>query len=287
MVLSGKSVFGWLTEKGKAFRSITVLSMVLLPFVGSLLVLPAARAQTNSSGRDCDSNAVINCGALTVNELQRKYKNSNDTQAIYNSFGISSSDIRAMDKNTASGTVTKSGKVIVNGNTVATNAMTAGRQNINGSHRHNSGGTTFYTRSPNVSFQQSSLSAFVVMKNNQFQFAIIKSCGNPVKATSVVKKVTKKKQRVTHNVTQHVTKVVTPAPPAQIQSQSQSQSVVVKAPPTTVTVAPTPQPAPSPAPQPTPTQIPNTGAGDVVGFGSFVTLVGGSLHYLYRRRFSS
>lgn len=68
---------------------------------------------------------------------------------------------------------------------VATGALTGGRQDISGSTREDVGGTVFFVRPPSVSFASSPLSAFVVMVNGQFKFAIIASCGNAVKATPV------------------------------------------------------------------------------------------------------
>jgi hypothetical protein len=278
MEVSEKSVLGWLTEKGKAKRSIALLSILLIPLVASWLILPSANAMTISSPRDCDNNAVVSCGALSVTELQRKFNNDSDTRAILKSFGISSSDIQSMDSSATSGTVTRSGRVMVNGKTVATNAITAGRQNMSGSQRVHSGNTTFFRRPPSVSFAQSSLPAFVVMNNGRFQFAIIASCGNPVTATPVVRKAITRNR---HQVTQRVVQRPTPQAPTQPQAQEQSQSVIVS--PPVVAAAPQPTPVPVPVPQKGPVIIPNTGAGDTVGFGSFVALVGGSLHYLYRR----
>src|SRR5882724_10040230 len=54
--------------------------MVAGAFVGIMIVtgLKASgmvSALTISSPRDCDSNAVITCGALTTSELQTRYKN--------------------------------------------------------------------------------------------------------------------------------------------------------------------------------------------------------------------
>jgi hypothetical protein len=46
-----------------------------------------------------------------------------------------------------------------------------------------------------------------------------------------------------------------------------------------------PTPVPTPVPQPQPKVIPNTGVGDVVGFGSFVSLLEGGAHLLYKRKF--
>jgi hypothetical protein len=161
-------------------------------FVGIIVVMtlnliaPVA-AVTVTSSRDCDTNAVINCGALTTTELQQRYSNKGVAQ-IYNYFGISSKDIKATDKTAVAGRVYKNGNVTVNGVTVATGATTAGRENISGSKKVTEGGVTFYTRPPSVSFRVESIAAFVVMEDGQFKFAILGACGNPVKATAVPKK---------------------------------------------------------------------------------------------------
>jgi hypothetical protein len=235
------------------------------------------RVSAISSPRDCDSNAVINCGALTINELQRKFNNQSSVQIVYMHFGITSSDINNINTSVSNGTVTKGGRVIVDGNVVANNAITAGMQNMPGSTAHTINGTTFYMRPPNVSFMSASLPAFVVMKDRSFDFAVIASCGNPVKATPVVKKKIVQKQQAA---------AVTP-PPAVSQAQTQSQTVVVTKNVPVPVVTPTVTPAPTPAqqPQPAPKQIPNTGVGDVAGLGSFVSLVAAGAHTLYKRKF--
>jgi len=169
-----------------------VHGMVAGAFVGIIVVItlniiaPVA-AVTVTSPRDCDTNAVINCGALTTAELQQRYSNKGVAQ-IYNYFGISSKDIKATDKTAVAGRVYKNGNVTVNGVTVATGATTAGRENISGSKKVTSEGVTFYTRPPSVSFRVESIASFVIMEDGQFKYAIISSCGNPVKATAVPKK---------------------------------------------------------------------------------------------------
>ncbi len=142
---------------------------------------------------NCDSNAVVYCGASSVSALQQKYNNGDtrnkaySIQDIYHAFGMGPSDITAMSSDAVAGYVTKSGDVYatVNGRStlVATGAYTAGRQNIAGSTQHTYGATTYYQRSPSVSFLENSLSAMVIMKNGVFQHAILNSCGNPVNAT--------------------------------------------------------------------------------------------------------
>lgn len=136
--------------------------------------------------RDCDSNAVINCGALNTTELKQRYSNKG-VSSIYDYFGISSTDIDSIDTTAAAGLVFKDGDVTVNGKTVATDAITAGRENISGSTKVTSGGVTFYKRPPKVSFRPDSIAAYVVMKDGQFKFAILAPCGNPIMATAVAK----------------------------------------------------------------------------------------------------
>jgi uncharacterized repeat protein (TIGR01451 family) len=79
------------------------------------------------------------------------------------------------------GSVTTENKVLIGDKVVATNAVTAGRQNMPGSTPILNG--QFYERPPSVSFNSSPLRAFVKMDQDQFKYAVIMSCGNPVKAT--------------------------------------------------------------------------------------------------------
>lgn len=134
---------------------------------------------------DCDGNAVMYCGAYNLSDLRNKYSSNASTRAIYAAapFRISSSAFyNAVDtKGFVNGHVNRDNTVTVNGRVVATNAVTAGRHFISGSTKMNIPGVTAYTRPPSVSFKQASLQAYVKLDaNGKFQFAIIKSCGNPV-----------------------------------------------------------------------------------------------------------
>ncbi len=138
---------------------------------------PALSAQASG---DCDNNAIIRCGVSSLTDLKQKYRENQagNVQAIFQHFGISSE--AAMDGMVA-GRVTKSNEVYVGNELVATNAVTAGRQNMPGSTPILNGAA--YQRPPSVSFRSSSLPALVKMENGQFKSAVIMSCGNPVKAT--------------------------------------------------------------------------------------------------------
>jgi uncharacterized repeat protein (TIGR01451 family) len=131
--------------------------------------------------QDCDDNAVIRCG-INASSLVSKYNENQggNVQAVFAEFGIP--DAGAM-QGMVSGRVTSSNEVFIGDKLVATNALTAGRQNIPGSTPILNG--QFYRRPPSVSFQSGSLSALVKMDGETFKFAIIESCGNPVTATDV------------------------------------------------------------------------------------------------------
>ncbi|HVS58240.1 MAG TPA: PKD domain-containing protein [Candidatus Saccharimonadales bacterium] len=161
----------------------TFLVLLGTTIMGSGIVSIAVSSDVAAAS--CNNNYVVHCGVAAASDLQHTYTTDQFVQHVYAYFGITNSDINALGTTMVQGTVTKTGNVLVNGQTVATNASTAGRDNITGSTKVTYQGSTFYKRPPSVSFAQDSLSAWVVMKNNQFAFAILPSCGNPVIATAV------------------------------------------------------------------------------------------------------
>jgi hypothetical protein len=206
---------------------------------------------------DCDNNAIIRCGVHSTAALMSAYQSDPYTQAVFRHFSISQADMNNLMVNNVAGRVTRTGKVYINSQAqaVATGAMTGGRQNMPGSTKVNTKSGVFFMRPPSVSFQESSLPAFVSMKNGQFQFAIIASCGNAVSA------IPKPAPQPTPAPAPAAPVTPSPAPaPTQTQSQNQSQTqtVVVQA---TPAVTPTPVPAPAIAAPVTPAKtLVNTGS---------------------------
>lgn len=123
---------------------------------------------------DCnDGVAVINCGAFSPNQLREKASHG-DIPRIYNALGVSQNDLRG---DYVDGIVWRDGRVTVGGKTVATGAMTAGR---------NFGGTPIAGTNagiyPTSRFATEGQTAFVRIVDGKFDFAVIKACGNPVRA---------------------------------------------------------------------------------------------------------
>lgn len=149
------------------------------------LATPVSAAAT---GGECDDNAVVRCGIYSTADLKARY--TGDVKAAYNYFGITDGMINGTTATIKSGTVNRNGDVILDGKVVATGAITAGRQNISGSTKFTAGGSTFYQRPSTVSFvSRSVFEAYIMVDSNgQFMGAVLKPCGNPVKAKPVVVK---------------------------------------------------------------------------------------------------
>jgi len=176
--------------------------------LGSLVVfaLPALALSLPTSCNDA-SNEVIWCGAATPQQVVYDYNHGDGHNSvasirnIYAYYGITASDINSMPSTAVAGVITKSGDVMVNNKIVATNALTGGREYIAGSKKVDYNGTIFYVRPPSVSFIPNELDAFVVMKNNKFEFAIISSCGNAVSAVPVTPPIVKPTPKPTPRIT--------------------------------------------------------------------------------------
>jgi hypothetical protein len=202
--------------------------------VVSLAALVAPLSSYALTKQDCDANAVVWCGTATQADLSRVltsgdgHNSAANIAGIYAQNSIQSGDIGS----TVNGYVTRNGNVVVGSKVVATDAQSVGRQYMDGSTAQGS----VWIRPTRVSFASDNLEAFVLMKNNQFVWAIIKACGNPVLAKPVVAV---------------VTKTTKPTPPPQPPPPP-------PAPITTTVYVPNPVPTPVPAPQPV-QQTPETG----------------------------
>lgn len=250
-------------------RSFVKKSLLAASSLASLIALQAplaahAQAVGFNAHRDCDNNAVMYCGAMSVGEFADKYSHDPSARVIYGFFGIQQADVNTMPTTVQAGRVTKDGRVMIGQRLVATQALTAGRQNIKGSTFMTKDGVNFYTRRPSVSFMTDSLDAYVVMVNNEFKFAIIAACGNPVIGL----------------------KVAAPKPPvpAPTPKPQPKPPVVPPAPKPAPTPTPPPAPTPAPTPAPAPVVLPRTGPAPVVGLFTAVSGTGAAAHHLVMRR---
>jgi uncharacterized repeat protein (TIGR01451 family) len=149
--------------------------------VASLVGAISLSATANAEGRECGDNAIIRCGAMSASELKSEYaKNERGLKKIYSYYNIDASDI-ASSTSAKTGTVHTNGEVIVDGKVVATNAYTVGRSGSLGGSKVDANGWSVYQGADRL---KSTLSAYVFFNaDGSFKSAVIKVCGNPVKAT--------------------------------------------------------------------------------------------------------
>lgn len=136
----------------------------------------------NAETRECSDNSIIRCGAMSASELKSEYaKNERGLKAIYSHYNIDASDIAASGS-AKTGSVHPNGTVTVGGKVVATNAYTVGRSgSLGGNKVKINDNISVYEGAGRL---KSSLSAFVFFdKDGNFKSAILKVCGNPVRAT--------------------------------------------------------------------------------------------------------
>ena len=122
--------------------------------------------------RDCDNFAVVKCGTMSPQEARNKY---NKGAKIFHAMGISKGEISG---NLKHGVVYKDGRVVVNGKVVARNARTAIR-NMSGGNKIAGTNAAIHSTS-RMGSAQTAMVKFD--KDGRFVFAIMKPCGNPVKA---------------------------------------------------------------------------------------------------------
>lgn len=159
-----------------------LVAAITIPATMLLSVRPASAAIDTT--RDCDTVAIIKCGALSVSELRGDAKQG-DVPRVFANFGISQSKLNGF----VDGVVWKDGRVTLGsrgeGRLVANNAVTAGRWNNPTSDMTRIPNTDRAYRMSTSHFTDDGQIAFIKVVNGTFQFAVIKTCGNPVTATPV------------------------------------------------------------------------------------------------------
>jgi hypothetical protein len=180
MIRSKNNLSGFMTIKLTAM-AIIVSTLVLLT-AGLYMSKTSAASIAFHSVRDCDSSAVIDCGALSASQVEHSYQDDQTVQKIYAAFNISATDISQLSVKTVAGRVDSKGNVYINTQSVpiASSTISASRRATSVSTKRTIQGVTYYQTSAASVVNGSYSDAFVVMKNKTFDFAIIASNGDPV-----------------------------------------------------------------------------------------------------------
>ncbi|MGH7197084.1 MAG: PKD domain-containing protein [Candidatus Saccharimonadales bacterium] len=151
-----------------------------------------------STGRDCSPNSILKanvgggCGTMSASEFRTDYKTNKegDLPAIYNHFGLQSGEIDRFASSAKKATAYKDGRIVVDGQTVATDAYSIGRQQITGNNqKFTIGGKTYWGGPNSGNFGSSSIPAYVMFNDDGLmEFAVLTSCGNPTNGKKVTPK---------------------------------------------------------------------------------------------------
>ncbi len=192
---------GWgrlLKIKGKKISFITGLAVALMICAGGV-GMGASRVHAIDNSKDCDNNAIIHCGFTSASNFIQTVKSNNsgnghhDLQAIYAHFGLEPASYNRFVTYARPGLAYSDGRIVVDGQTVATNAKSIGRiASYQGSgyfsmNIKNAG--TFYGNTNAKAFAGGvNALPVMVMFNGKgvMQFAVLSACGNPEFGNNVV-----------------------------------------------------------------------------------------------------
>ncbi|HJP96158.1 MAG TPA: hypothetical protein VJ843_02175 [Candidatus Saccharimonadales bacterium] len=250
-------------------RSLLVAAAVVSVVAGSASAALVG-TKSASAATSCDKVNIVYCGldgstdASYIASFKSSYTSNNsghassptvkkdytDLKTVYSWAGVTASDVTAMTAaNTKVGTLYKDGHIVVDGKTVATGAWVSARFTEGSGYVKVSDGV--YARKTTTSFANATAKVIVYMPNGTMKWAVMVECGNAVKATPVE----------------------TPKTPETPTTPETPQT------PETPTVTTTSTPVTTTA-----TTLPNTGAGDVIGLFSGVSVAGGAAHHIMRKR---
>ena len=138
-------------------------------------------------GGDCNDSAIIYGGFASKPEFDQVWDANTDRaghtdlRQIYQHFSITRSDFDA--STTVPGLVYADGRVKVGNRVVATNVLVVGRTNYTGTSVPIAGiigGPMVYETPPSTDFLSNSIPAWVSLSVTTFNYAILKSGGEPV-----------------------------------------------------------------------------------------------------------
>lgn len=175
-------------------KKLSFIAGFALAIVGLMGAAGVGVGHVSATGsKDCDSNAIIYCGFTDgsardfINKASAGNSggstNHHDLQAIYAKYGLEPADYDKFVTDARPGTAYKDGRIVVDGQVVATGAKSIGRlASYQGSGYFTTriGGTTYYGNTNDKAFASNGIPVMVLFNNKGvMQFAVLSSCGNP------------------------------------------------------------------------------------------------------------
>lgn len=170
--------------------------LLALVFAASALLLAVAGFHNAGAAfvQDCKANSIIVCGSPTADDFISKVRADNDghgnhdLQAVYSDFGLVPSEYSQFVTNARPGMALQNGTVVVDGQTVATNAWSIGRTQFSYTTPITINGKTYFKANDTQVLLQNLPVMVMFNAQGQMQFAVMNACGNPIKAENVAPK---------------------------------------------------------------------------------------------------
>lgn len=173
-------------KRNDFFRSKKVALIALLAVPAIALGMVGYKVQA-STIQDCTNNSIIKCGEQTPSAFISKVKanSPSDLQAIYSDYGLVSSDYSKFVTSARPGTALRDGRIVVDGQTVATSVSSIGRDKFSYSHAKTIAGKTYYESADKDVLNQDLPVMVMFNGHGVMQFAVMNACGNPTSGSKV------------------------------------------------------------------------------------------------------
>src|SRR5665647_819168 len=153
---------------------VTVLAVALL--AASTLAVAGTQKASASYLQDCKTNSIVRCGAGTPSDFIAKVKanTTGDLPKVFADFGLVTSEYSRFVTTAKAGTLYKSGgRIVVDGQTVATNAWSIGREQKSYSWAKTISGKTYYASNTKDVLLNDSLPVMVMFNSRGvMEFAV-------------------------------------------------------------------------------------------------------------------
>lgn len=159
-----------------------------------LLVVAGLHKSGASFVQDCKSNSIIVCGVPTSDAFISDVRGdsdghgNHDLQGVYQDFGLVPSDYDQFVTSARPGMAFQNGTIVVDGQTVATDAWSIGRTRFSYTTPITIGGHTYYKAHDTQVLLQNLPVMVMFNGKGQMQFAVMNACGNPVTGQKVTPK---------------------------------------------------------------------------------------------------
>lgn len=162
-------------------KQLLIAGVFVAAMAGAISLGHATKQSTIAA--DCTPNAILKCGTSNANNfIDRVSANEQNTQWIYNGFGLQANEYQKFRSEAKHGIAYKDGTIKVDGQIVATNSWSIGRSHKNHAWDWNG----LWANTSQTVFVGNEVPVMVLFNDNgEMDFAVMYDCGNPTTGTII------------------------------------------------------------------------------------------------------